>query len=301
MTLKKRGVAASLTALAVAAALAGCSPASNDGAEEGANETVTIGVVPGGQPYWEDFTAAAAEEGIDVEIVDFAEYPQPNPALSEGELDLNQFQHIAYLAAHNVDADDDLVPIGATVVYPMNVFSDKYDSLEEIPDGGVVAIPNDETNRARALLVLQKLELIELADGGNASSTPDDIIAENSKVTVQELDASIIPGALPDVDAGVINNDFVEPGGLDFADSLGSDSAEDEQVGPYINIFAARAEDRDNPTYLKLVEIYQTNETVQAAVQDYVGDGAVLLDTPQEELEAILEQAEADYREQSGE
>ena len=301
MSLKKRGlITASLTAVAVAAALTGCSPAADDTGEDGATETVSIGVVPGGQPYWEPFIEAAAEEGIDVEIVDFAEYPQPNPAVSEGELDLNQFQHIAYLAAHNVDADDDLVPIGATVVYPMNVFSDQFDSIEDIPEGGVVAIPNDESNRARALLVLQKLGLLELEGGGNASSTPDDIIPENSRVTVEELDASIIPGALPDVDAGVINNDFVEPGGLDFADSLGADSAEDEQVGPYINIFAARAEDRDNPAYLKLVEIYQTNETVQQAVQEYVGEGAVLLDTPVAELEAILAQAEADYREQSG-
>lgn len=301
MTLRKRGtIAAAITALGLAAALVGCSAGAEDSSDSSASETVTIGVVPGGQPYWDQFIDAAAEEGITVEIVDFSEYPQPNPALSEGELDLNQFQHIAYLAAHNVDADDDLVPVGATVVYPMNVFSDQYESLDEIPEGGVVAIPNDETNRARALLVLQKLGLIELEGGGNASSTPDDIVEANSRVTVEELDASIIPGALPDVDAGVINNDFVEPGGLDFADSLGSDSAEDEQVGPYINIFAARAEDRDNPTFQKLVEIYQTNETVQQAVQEYVGEGAVLLDTPVAELESILEQAEADYREQSG-
>ncbi|TDP89468.1 D-methionine transport system substrate-binding protein [Leucobacter luti] len=295
MTFTKRGIfAASLTALALAATttLAGCAPAAED-------TTVTIGVVPGGQPYWDTFVDAAAEEGITVEIKDFAEYPQPNPLVTEGELDLNQFQHIAYLASYNVDSGEDLVPIGATVIYPMNLFSSKYTSLEDIPKGGTIAVPNDESNRARALLVLQKLGLIELKDGGNSGSTLDDILADRSKVKVTELDAAGIPGALPDVDGGVVNNDFVEPSGLKFADSLGSDSADDAAAAPYTNIFTARAEDKDNETYLKLVDIYQNNAEVQAAVKDYVGDGAVLLKTPVSELEKILKQAEEDYSAQS--
>lgn len=289
---KKRGIiAASITALALAgaASLAGCAaPAAND-------EVVTIGVVPGGQPYWDTFIEAAAEEGITVEIKDFAEYPQPNPLVSEGELDLNQFQHIAYLAEYNVEADDDLVALGSTVIYPMNVFSAKYKSIDEIPEGGEVAVPNDPSNRARALLVLQKLGLIELKDGGNSGSTADDVLADKSKVKVVELDAAGIPGALPDVDAGVVNNDFVEPSGLKFSDSLGADSAEDVAAAPYTNIFAARAEDKDNETYNKLVEIYQTNADVQKAVKDYVGDGAILVNTPAAELAEILAQAEKDY------
>lgn len=295
MKIQKRGIlAASLTALALAAttALAGCAPAAED-------ETVKIGVVPGGQPYWDTFIDAAADEGITVEIVDFAEYPQPNPLLSEGELDLNQFQHIAFLASHNVDADDDLVPLGATVIYPMNLFSAKHESLADIPEGGTIAVPNDESNRARALLVLQKLGLIELKDGGNSGSTLEDVLVDKSKVKVTELDAAGIPGALPDVDGGVVNNDFVEPSGLKFSDSLGSDSADDAAAAPYTNIFAARSEDAKNETYLKLVEIYQTNADVQAAVKDYVGEGAVLLDTPVSDLEKTLAQAEDDYRAQS--
>ncbi|MFC5338299.1 MetQ/NlpA family ABC transporter substrate-binding protein [Leucobacter denitrificans] len=303
MSVKKRGIlAASVAALALTVtALTGCASDANTGADEGDSAgPVRIGVVPGGQPYWDVFVEEAANEGIEVEIVDFAEYPIPNPALTEGELDLNQFQHIIYLANYNVDADEDLVAIGSTVVYPMNVFSDKYDDLADIPEGGVVAIPNDESNRARALLVLQKLGLIELKDGGSATSSPDDIIADKSKVTVTEVAADIIPVSLPDVDAGVINNDYVEPAGLDFADSLGADSADDPAVAPYTNIFAARSEDADNETYLKLVDIYQNNEKVQAAVKDYVGDGAVLLQTPREELAAILAQAEEDYRASKG-
>ncbi|MGO3146931.1 MAG: MetQ/NlpA family ABC transporter substrate-binding protein [Leucobacter sp.] len=304
MSVKKRGIlAASIAALAITAtALTGCATSSDSvgGGDAASDGPVRIGVVPGGQPYWDVFVEEAANEGIDVEIVDFAEYPVPNPALSEGDLDLNQFQHIVYLANYNVDAEDDLVAIGSTVVYPMNVFSEKYDDIAEIPEGGTVAIPNDESNRARALLVLQKLGLIALEGGGSATSTSDDIIAAESRVKVTELAADIIPVSLPDVDAGVINNDYVEPAGLSFADSLGADSAEDPAVAPYTNIFAARAEDADNETYLKLVDIYQNNEKVQAAVKDYVGDGAVLLNTPAEELAAILKQAEDDYRASKG-
>lgn len=296
---KKRGIlAASFAALAITAtALTGCAAESSPG-DSGATtgEVVKIGVVPGGQPYWEVFKEEAANEGITVEIVDFAEYPIPNPALTEGELDLNQFQHIVYLANYNVDANEDLVALGATVVYPMNVFSSKYTDINDIPEGGTVAVPNDESNRARALLVLQKLGLIELRDGGSATSGLDDIVAENSRVKVTELAADIIPAALPDVDAGVINNDYVEPAGLDFADSLGADSAEDPAVAPYTNIFAARAEDKDNETYLKLVDIYQNNDRVQTAVKDYVGDGAVLLKTSQSDLAQILSDAEDTYR-----
>lgn len=299
MSVKKRGVlAASIAALAIAAtALTGCAAEPSTAGGEGNSEgPVRIGVVPGGQPYWEVFVEEAAAAGIEVEIVDFSEYPQPNPALSAGDLDLNQFQHIVYLANHNVDAKDDLVALGSTVVYPLNLFSSKHESLADIPEGGTVAIPNDESNRARALLVLQKLGLLELKDGGSAASSPDDIVADKSRVTVTELAADIIPASLPDVDAGIVNNDFVELGGLDFADSLGSDSADDPAVAPYTNIFAARADDKNNKTYLKLVDIYQSNEKVQAALKDYVGEGAVTLKTSQADLAEILANVEADYR-----
>ncbi|MFF8817899.1 MULTISPECIES: MetQ/NlpA family ABC transporter substrate-binding protein [Leucobacter] len=303
MSVKKRSlIAASVAALAIAAtALTGCASDSapkDDGAET--TGPVRIGVVPGGQPYWETFVDEAEKEGIEVEIVDFSEYPQPNPAVSAGDLDLNQFQHIIYLATHNVDADDDLVALGSTVVYPLNLFSSKYTDVKDIPEGGTIAIPNDESNRARALLVLQKLGLLELKDGGSATSTPDDIVADKSRVKVTELAADIIPASLPDVDGGIVNNDFVELGGLDFKDSLGSDSADDAAVEPYTNIFAARAEDKDNETYLKLVDIYQNNETFQAALKDYVGEGAVSVKLSQDDLAKLLADAEDNYRATKG-
>lgn len=298
MSLKKRGpLAAAVTALtlATAAALAGCSSApAESGAGTESDPPVKIGVVGASDAYWEVFVDAAAEEGIAVELVDFADYNQPNPALTEGELDLNQFQHIVYLAQHNVATGDDLVPIGSTAIYPLAVFSDKYDDVADIPEGATIAIPNDESNRARALLVLQQAELLALEDGGSIFSTPDDIIAEDSNVEVLEVDASFTATSLVDVAAAVVNNDFVTKSGLDFADAIFTDDPEDVNALPYINIFAARAADANNETYLKLVEIYQTNAGVQEGVLDISGGSAVLVQTPVADLVASLAKVQAD-------
>ena len=298
MSFSKRGlVAASATAIALAASLAGCSPAAS---EDGDAETVKIGVVGASDPYWATFTEAASEEGIEVELVDFTDYNQPNPALSEGEIDLNQFQHIVYLADYNVANDGDLVAIGSTAIYPLAVFSTKHESLEDIPDGGTVAIPSDPTNRARALNVLQEAELLELTDGGSLFSTPDDIDAAKSQVTVTEMDASFTATSLADVDAAVVNNDFVTDAGLEFSDALYQDDPESESAKYFINIFAARAEDKDNETYKKLVEIYQTNEDVQAGVLENSGDSAIMLNTPVSELQEILTDSEEQVKSSKG-
>jgi len=292
-------IAASIAVLALGTAgLASC--AGNDGGGSGSgggdDETVTIGVVGASDPYWQTFTDAAAEEGITVELQDFAEYTQPNPALSEGELDLNQFQHLQYLADYNVSNEDDLVPIGATAIYPLGLFSTTHDSLEEIPDGGTVAIPSDPSNRARALNVLQEAGLVELSDGGTFASEPSDV-EDSSRVEVMEMDASFTATSLADVDAAVVNNDFVTDAGLEFDEALFQDDPEAESAQPFINVFAARADDAENETYQKLVEIYQTNQDVQDGVYENSGDSAILLDTPVEELQQILQDAEDQIRE----
>ncbi len=293
MNIKKGGIIlAAITAATLA--LAGCASAGDDAPSETPNETVRIGVVGASDAYWETFKDAAAAEGIDVELIDFSDYNQPNPALSEGELDLNQFQHIIYLAQHNVASGDDLVPVGSTAIYPLAVFSEKYDDVKSIPAGATIAIPNDESNRARALLVLQQAGLLELENGGTIFSTPDDIIADKSKVSVLEVDASFTATSISDVDAAVVNNDFVTKAGLDFADALFQDDPSDPSAFPYINIFAARAADANNPTYLKLVEIYQTNAEVQAGVLENSGGSAVLLQTPVADLVASLAKVQAD-------
>jgi len=296
MSIRKKLLAASV-AVPLIALLAGCASGGADStaaADGGSTETVRIGVVGASDPYWATYTKAAADEGITVDIVDFTDYAQPNPALTEGELDLNQFQHIVYLAQYNVSSGEDLTPIGSTAIYPLGLYSTKYGSVDEIQQGDTVAIPNDESNLARGLLVLQSAGLVTLKDGGSIFATVDDIDESTSKVKVTTLEASLTPTSLPDVAAAIINNDFVEDAGLTAADAIAQDDPSDPNALPYVNIFAAKAEDADNPTYKKLVEIYQNTQAVLDGVQDASGGTAVFLKTPVADLTSSLEKVEAD-------
>lgn len=277
----------------IAAVVAFVATRGEDGHSAGADsDPVRIGVVGASDPYWEVYKDAAAEAGIEVEIVDFADYAQPNPALSEGELDLNQFQHIVYLADYNVSNDENLTPVGSTAIYPLGLHSKKHDSVEEIPDGATVAVPNDVSNQARALLVLQSAGLITLSDGGTIFSDLNDIDTAASRVEVTALDANATPTSLDDVAAAVVNNDFVERAGLSFDDALAQDDPSDPNALPYVNIFAARGEDKDNDTYARLVQIFQETPGVTEGLQEVSGDTAVVLKTPVEDLEAALEKTE---------
>ena len=289
---------AALATIPLVAGLAACAaPASGEGA---ADDVVKIGVVGKGDPQWAAFEEAAADEGITIEIVDFSDYAQPNPATTEGELDLNQFQHIVYLADYNVSAGEDLTPIGSTAIYPLGLYSTKYDSVDDIADGETVAVPNDASNQARALLVLQSAGLIELKGGGTIFSDLADIDESASKVKVTALEASLTPTSLPYVAAAVINNDFVEDAGLTFEDAIAKDDPSDPNALPYVNIFATRPADADNETYLKLVEIFQTDPEVQEGLIESSGGTGVSLQTPVSDLVDSLSKVEADTKAAKG-
>jgi D-methionine transport system substrate-binding protein len=292
-----RRLLAALAVVPLVAAMTACAGGAGGSGGDAKDKVVKIGVVGAGDPYWADYKQEAKDAGINVDIVDFSDYTQPNPALAEGELDLNQFQHIVYLADYNVSAKQDLVPIGATAIYPLAVYSSKYKSVDDIKKGDTVAVPNDPSNLARSLLVLQSAHLITLKGGGTIFSTVADIDESASKVKVKAMEASLTPTSLPDVAAAVINNDFVEKAGLKFSDAIAKDDPSDPNAIPYVNIFAARAEDKDNPTYKKLVEIYQNSAKVQQGVQDISGGTAVLLKTPVADLQASLEKVEKETAE----
>lgn len=258
----------------------------------GSGDAIRIGVVGASDPYWKTFEEAAADEGIEVDIVDFTDYTQPNPALSAGELDLNQFQHIVYLADYNVSNDDDLTPIGSTAIYPLGLYSTQHTSVGDIPDGATVAVPDDPSNQARALVILQSAGLIELSDGGTIFSNLSDIDTAASRVQVTALAADFTATSLADVAAAVINNDFVEKAGLSFDDAIAQDDPSDPNALPYVNVFVARAEDKDNEDYRKLVQIYQDTKAVTDGVQQVSGGTAVLLKTPVADLVDSLTETE---------
>ena len=258
---------------------------------------VTIGVGGGAGPPRAPRPAAPPGPGGDLEVKNFGDYNQPNPALSEGELDLNQFQHIIFLADYNVQNDDDLVALGSTATYPLGLYSSKYKSLDDIKAGETVIVPDDETNQARGLVLLQSKGLVKLTDGGTPFSTIKEVDTAASKVKIKAVQASITASSLPDVAAAIINNDFVEDAGLKFEDALATDDPSDPKALPYVNIFAVRAEDKDNPTYKKLVEIFQTNEDVQQGVYETSGNTAELVKIPVGDLQKSLDETEKQVEE----
>ncbi|KQM82968.1 MetQ/NlpA family ABC transporter substrate-binding protein [Agromyces sp. Leaf222] len=289
---------AALAAVPLVLGLASC--ASVGSGDAGADDVIKIGVVGKGDAQWDAFEKAAGEAGIDIELVDFSDYAQPNPATTEGELDLNQFQHIVYLADYNVSAGEDLTPIGSTAIYPLGLYSTKYDDVADIKEGDTVAVPNDASNLARGLLVLQSAGLIELKSGGTIFSDLADVDEAKSKVKVTTLEASLTPTSLPDVAAAIINNDYVTDAGLSFEDAIAQDDPSDPNALPYVNIFATRADDADNETYLKLVEIFQTDPDVQAGLLEASGNTAVPLKVSVADLQDSLTKVEADTKAAKG-
>lgn len=279
-----------------AVSLSACGKVS--GVEGSESNPVKIGVVGASDPQWNIFKQAAAKEGIFVNIMDFAEYSEPNPALSQSQLDMNEFQHLLFLANYNKSSNSDLVPIKATAVFPIGLYGDStkgIKKLNDIKEGDKIAIPNDGTNQSRALFLLKNAQLIKLTDDTKKIVTPLDIDTNNSKVTVMPVAASEVSRNLtdPTIKAGVINNDFVKYLSDDNKDNiLTFEKADSEGAKPYINAFVVRSEDKNNELYLKLADIYNTDKNVQNALIEASG-GSKFIDTsvqslPQNELSQIL-------------
>ncbi|MFT8636898.1 MAG: MetQ/NlpA family ABC transporter substrate-binding protein [Pseudoclavibacter sp.] len=251
--------------------------------------TINVGVTDGSQPHWKTLTKLAAKDHITLVVKTFTDYQQPNPAVTDGSLQVNQFQHILFLANYNAKANGSLVPVAATAVYPLGLYSKKHKSVSDFPKGGVVAIPNDATNQSRALLVLQGAGLLKLKDGGNAFSSPADIIADQSKVTVKPVNANQTAISLQDVDGSIINQNYITDAGLKASDAIYSD-AKSNLSDPYINIWAATAKNKNNPNLKKLVSIYKNSKEVQNEVQKQSDGTAVFkFDKSQASLQKILD------------
>lgn len=258
-------------------------------------DVVTIGTTEGSADFWPILQRLAAGEGITIRVVNFADYSQPNPALAQGQTNLNLFQHLQFLASYNVAAGQNLTPIGSTVVVPLGLYSRRYSSVEQIPDGADVAIPNDPTNQARALLVLQQAGLVRLRDGGNILSTPADVESVGTRVRVVPISAQQTVTSLPSVAAAVINNGFALDADLDPSSAIYNDDPNSPAAEPYINAFVSREQDKDNPTYLKIVELYHSPEVTKAVVDASRGT-AVIVDKSAGQLQQITRDLEDQIR-----
>lgn len=231
-----------------------------------AQETVTVGIVSGpAEEIWQIVVDAAAEEDIEIELELFTDYNQPNVALQNGSLDLNAFQHVAFLEDWNESNDGTLAPLGFTFVSPMGTYSDKISSLDELQDGDVIAIPNDPTNGGRAILALEIAGVIEVDDAAGALVTPEDITDNPLNLKFEELDAAQLAVVLPDVAAAIINTNFATDAGLSLKDAIFVDADYPDQLNElYKNVIAATEETKDNETLARIVELYQTEEVAQA-------------------------------------
>ena len=256
--------------------------------------TVTVGITDESAPQWKILGDLLLDDGIKLELVNFTEYPLPNPALAAGETDLNSFQHLDYLSNHNIATGDNLQPIGSTIIVPLPLYSEKWDAVEEIPEGAQIAIPNDPSNQGRALLVLEAAGLLTLG-GDEAIPTPANIDAAKSRVTVIAVEASQTPAALQSTDGAIINNNFSADAGIDPSTALFSVDPDDPGSWPYLNVFAARADDIDNPTYLKVAELYHSPAVLDAVLENS-GGTAVIVKLDTNELRKRLASIEADKR-----
>lgn len=287
------GLIAGASALALAAGFGIGRATAGDGDSAAKLTTVKIGTTEANSDIWPIMQRLGKAEGLDIKPVSFSDYTQANPALAQGQIDLNLFQHLQFLAGYNVEAKQNLTPIGSTVVVPLPLYSKKHKSLSQIPAGGKITIPNDATNQARALLVLQAAGLVKLKDGGNALSTPADIDKAASKVTVTPVDAAQTVASLPSVDGAIVNNNFALDANLDPKSALFQDDPKSKTAEPYINVFVARAADKDNATYAKVVKLWHSPEVV-AAEQKQTKNTAVIVDRPAGELQQVLTRLEKD-------
>ncbi|MCM2588165.1 MetQ/NlpA family ABC transporter substrate-binding protein [Rossellomorea marisflavi] len=243
---------------------AGCSSSASK------DETkVKIGVSGSDNRIWDFVAKKAKKEGIDIEIVRFSDYVQPNLALEEGELDANAFQTISYFNEFKKEHDLDLTPIGTTVIAPLGLYSEKYKSVDDIPDGAKIAVPNEATNMGRAFLLLQEAGLIELPEDFDGNGSLDKIKKNPKNIEIVPVVAGQTPRVLPDVAASIINNGIAVDAGFNpVKDSI---FHEDDTATPYINIIAARIEDKDNKTLKKIVELYQEEDTADFIKKEYNG------------------------------
>lgn len=265
----------------------GRATASGDPASGPQLTTVKIGVTDADQPYWPVYKKLAREHGIDLQTVNFQDYTQANPALTQGQLDLNLFQHLVFLSDYDKKAHQTLTPIGSTYVVPLSLYSTKYTKLQQIPKGGSIAIPNDPTNQGRALQVLQAAGLLKLKDPKNILATPAEIIAGESRVKVKAVDAAQTVTALPSVDGAVVNNNFALDGHLDPSKALYSDNPKSALAQPYINVIVARAADKDNKTYAEVVKLYH-DPRVEKLVTAESKDTSVPIHRSAADLQRIL-------------
>ena len=261
---------------------------SAEGEKEFEGEKVVVGTVSDAAlELWEYIAdKALEEEGIELEVVVFNDYNQPNVALQNGSLDISAFQGHPFIRSWNADNDGSVYAIANTLLMPLGLYSDKYDSVEEIPENGVIALPNDPSTLGRALLALEIAGLIEVDDEVGIFAEEEDIVGNPKNLEFLLVDPNFAALSLPDVDAALINTNFANDAGLSINDAIFNDAEDIDKVNPlYINTITTLEENKDNPLFLKIVELYQTEDVVEKLYEVYNNEVYPAIDVPLPEVE----------------
>ena len=209
-----------------------------------------------------------AEQGIDLQIHEYGDYVVPNTAVEEGDEDVNYFQHQPYLDQFNEENGTHLVSVAAIHYEPFGIYPCKTDSLEALPDGATVAVPNDATNEARALQLLASNGLIEIDPSAGLKATPNDITSNPKNLQFVELEAAMVPNVTTEVDIAAINGNYALQAGFSSAnDAIALEDADSEAAQTYANIIVVKEGNENNPAVLALVEALKTD-----AVRDYINE-----------------------------
>ena len=284
--MKKKHVLSLALAAALVLALAACggnsgssSPVSNStpGSTSGSGSNsaepivVKVGVVGANNQQWDTVNELLAKDNIKVELVEFAEYKLPNNALDAGDIDLNAFQHKAYLQKETDDLGYSIAILGDTIVAPLSLYSDKITDVSELKEGDKIAIPSDPTNEGRCFKILESAGLLEVDPAAGYVPELKDITANPLKLEFVEAEASNTASLLPDVAAAFVNGAHAIDNGLKIEDAVYTEQVEPGSDNPYINIIVCRTADLDNEVYKKVLAAYQSDETAQAIRDIYQG------------------------------
>ncbi|NLZ93508.1 MAG: ABC transporter substrate-binding protein [Firmicutes bacterium] len=264
----KKNLVVLLSVLLVGLLLVGC----GNGGKKSEGKIV-IGATP--TPHAEILSIAKevlAEQGYELEIREFTDYPQINQALYSGDLDANYFQHQPYLDNFNTENNADLVSIGAIHYEPLGIYSGKTKTLDNLQKGAVVAVPNDTTNEARALLLLAEQGLIKLDTSAGLNTTINDITENPLELKIEEIAAAQLARSLPDVDIAVINGNYAIQAGLNAAsDALAKEEKDSLAATTYANIVAVRKEDENREDLQALLEALKSEKVKQFIEEKYQG------------------------------
>ncbi len=244
-------------------------------ASSGELQKIVVGASPA--PHAEILKAAndvLKEKGYELEIKEYVDYIQPNLALESGDLDANYFQHLPYLESFNKENGTNLVSAGAIHYEPFGIYAGKTTSLDELQDGATIAVPNDTTNEARALLLLEAQGLIKLKEDAGLTATKNDIVENPKNLQLYEVEAAQLPRVIGDVDVAVINGNYAIEAGYKVSDALAVEASDSLAATTYGNVVAVRAGEENDPAIQALIEAL-TSDEVKAFIESTY-DGAVV-------------------------